>query len=47
VRKNAAWTFYKQSYRLERNTFWKEEKGMPVPVETCKYSVAKIERFWP
>lgn len=47
VRKNAAWTFYKQSYRLERNTFWKEERSMPVPVETCKYSVAKIERFWP
>lgn len=47
VRKNGAWTFYKQSYRLERRKSWKEDKGMPVPVETCKYSVARIEQLWP
>jgi hypothetical protein len=47
VRKNGAWTFYKQSYRLERSKSWKEDKGLPVPVETCKYSVARIEQLWP
>jgi hypothetical protein len=31
---------------LERSKSWKEDKGLPVPVETCKYSVARIEQLW-
>jgi hypothetical protein len=47
VRKDGAWTFYKQSYRLVTSTTWKGDTGQPMSVEACTYSVAKIDQFWP
>lgn len=54
VRKNGAWVFYKQSYRIVRKKWYEEDRGFlglgkpkPVERETCKYKVASIRKLWP
>lgn len=54
VRKNGAWTFYKQSYRIVRRKWYVEDRGFLgfgkpqlVERETYKYNVASIRKFWP
>lgn len=54
VRKNGAWTFYKQSYRIVRKKWYVQDKGFfglskpqLVERETCKYNVASIQKLWP
>jgi hypothetical protein len=54
VRKNGAWTFYKQSYRIVKRKWFVEERGFlgmgkpqVVKREECKYNVASIQKLWP
>jgi len=54
VRKNGAWTFYKQSYRIVRRKWYAQDRGFLglgkpqlVEREACKYNVASIRQFWP
>lgn len=54
VRKNGAWTFYKQSYRIVRRKWYVQERGFLglgkprlVEREDYKYNVASIRKLWP
>jgi len=54
VRKNGAWTFYKQSYRIVRRKWYAEDRGFfglstpkVVEHESCTYNVASIQKLWP
>jgi hypothetical protein len=54
VRKKGVWTFYKQSFRIERRVFYEMTKpffgfGTPTRVrrDVQNYSVASIQKMWP